>query len=414
MQRLEAGKAKRMLVIAPLSILEPSWGDDIRKFFPTLRFGIAVAPAATRFKAFKGGAEVVIINTDGVKWLADHLDLLYDGFTDLCVDEFTSFKHRSRQRSRALRSIATLFSHKTLLSGTPTPNLLTDLWHPMIVLDGGERLGSSFYRYQTEVCQSRQVGPSPRMIKWEDKPGADTVVMGALKDITIRHKFEDCVDIPAHSQRTIEVTMPPSVMRAYEAMQNDSWLELQGGKVTAVNAAVRAGKLLQILSGSVYSREGKAVLVHNDRYELVMQLVTERDHSVVGFTWQHEKEALLAQAKKHKMEVAVIDGKATAKQRRVAVQDFQAGKLRALLCHPASAAHGLTLTKGRATIWCSATYNSEFFMQMNRRIYRAGQDKPTETIMIAAKDSMEEQVYRTLDSKIDRTHSLLELLTRRQ
>ena len=34
---------KRMLVVAPLSILQASWGDDIEKFQPDLKYSVAYA-----------------------------------------------------------------------------------------------------------------------------------------------------------------------------------------------------------------------------------------------------------------------------------------------------------------------------------------------------------------------------------
>jgi superfamily II DNA or RNA helicase len=173
-----------------------------------------------------------------------------------------------------------------------------------------------------------------------------------------------------------------------------------GGNVSAINKAVRVQKCLQILSGCVYGEEGAKIKVDNSRCELVMELVAERKHSVVAFNWQHEKDGLLAEAKKRKLVVGVIDGKTPQKIREATVRAFQAGDLRAVLCQPAAASHGLTLTRGTTTIWASPTYSSEFFLQLNRRIYRAGQKERTETIRICARDSREEDVYKILEGKI--------------
>jgi SNF2 family DNA or RNA helicase len=97
-------------------------------------------------------------------------------------------------------------------------------------------------------------------------------------------------------------------------------------------------------------------------------------------------------------------------EREKAVALFQAGKLRVIFAHPQSAGHGLTLTKGTATIWVSPTYNAEHFQQFNRRIYRAGQTQRTETICIAAAGTAEEQVYEKLNGKIERMDTLMDLL----
>ena len=54
----------RLLVIAPLSILQASWGDDIEKFQPELTYEVAYA--RNRAKAFDSSADVVLTNHDAV------------------------------------------------------------------------------------------------------------------------------------------------------------------------------------------------------------------------------------------------------------------------------------------------------------------------------------------------------------
>ena len=93
-----------------------------------------------------------------------------------------------------------------------------------------------------------------------------------------------------------------------------------------------------------------------------------------------------------------------------AVKDYQNGFYRAMLAHPASAAHGLTLTRGTTTIWASPTYNLEHWLQGNRRTYRAGQTQRTETISILAKGTIEELVYQRLADKNVKQINILELL----
>ena len=93
------------------------------------------------------------------------------------------------------------------------------------------------------------------------------------------------------------------------------------------------------------------------------------------------------------------------------VDRFQNGHFQVLFAHPQSASHGLTLTKGTSAIWSSPTYNAEHFQQFNRRIYRAGQTRKTETILIAARNTWEESVYDKLNGKLGRMENLLNILT---
>lgn len=403
-------KGDKMLVVAPKSLLEPAWENDIMKFAPHLR--VSVAHAKNREEAFAADADVYITNTDAVVWLAKKPKGFFAKFKFIAVDESTTFKHHTSQRSRALNKIKVHFPVRAIMTGTPNPNSITDVWNQVYFLDDGKRLGNSFYAFRNATCIPRQVGSRKEMVQWEDKPGAEEAVFALLADITIRHRFEDCIDIPPNSHYTLPYKLAPKQMRAYREMAMTQIAALGKDKaVTAINAAAVTTKLLQISSGAVYEHTGKYHLVDTGRYELVMDLVEERKHSLVFFLWEHQRDQLVAEAKKRKIKYALYDTDASDKVRADMIRDYQNGMYQVLLAHPMSAAHGLTLTRGTATIWPSPTYNLEWFTQGNKRIVRNGQTEKTETIVILAPDTLEEKVYAKLTEKNARMVNLLELFT---
>ena len=136
---------ERMLVLCPKSIMQPSWGDDIESFNPNLTYGVY----DTKHKnlAFILGADITIANHDAVKWIAKNPELLTH-FNWLIVDEFTAYKHRTSQRSKALASIRKNFDYRILLSGTPNSNEITDIWHPSLIVNDGELLGTNFFQFR--------------------------------------------------------------------------------------------------------------------------------------------------------------------------------------------------------------------------------------------------------------------------
>ena len=408
-RRKNLGVANRLLVVAPLSILEAAWGDDIKQY-TSLNYVVAHGTREKREAAFNAKAPIVLINHDGAKLIANNLHWV-EGFSDLVIDESTAFKHRTSQRSKAMVKVAQRFKHITLLSGSPNPNGVLDIWHQAYLLDKGARLGSRFFQFRSQVCTPEQVGPRPEHIKWVDKPGAEQTVADSLSDITLRYRFEDCLSIPANKVTYMNVTMPKNVIKAYNDMERDAVLDTAKGQVTAIHAGAKVKKMLQILSGCVYDSNGAVHPVHNDRYDLVMQLVSERKHSLVAFNWQHERNALTTIAGNMGIAYGIIDGSVTAATRTQVVEDFQAGRLQVVFCQPQSASHGLTLTRGTSTIWCSPTYNAEHFQQFNRRIYRAGQTLKTETICIAAKGTKEVEVYERLNGKLLKMEDLLGVFT---
>jgi SNF2 family DNA or RNA helicase len=180
--------------------------------------------------------------------------------------------------------------------------------------------------------------------------------------------------------------------------------------VTAVNAAVLYTKLLQISSGAVYNADNSYTLLDTDRYELILDLAEARPHVIVFFNWQHQKDQLVKEAIKRNLTYGVYDGTTSDTMRRKLVDQFQAGALRILFAHPQSAGHGLTLTKGVATIWSSPTSNVEHYLQGLKRIHRIGQKEKTETIMVLTSNTIDEKVYKSLMAKNTKMSNFLNFL----
>lgn len=403
-------KSKCALVLATKSLLESAWADDIHKFAPHLT--VSVAYAENREAAFATDADVYITNHDAAKWLAKKPKSFFAKFDMLIIDESTAFKHRDSQRSSAVMKIRKYFKVVRLMSGTPNTNGVCDLWHQMLIVDGGKRLGKSFFAFRQALCTPEQVGPSANAIKWHDKPNAEVIVSSLIADVVIRHKFEDCVDIPANHQYSINYHLPKKHMVAYKELEDNSILLLQKSSVTAINGAVLYGKLLQLASGAVYNDEGgyDYSLLDTGRYELVLDLVQERQHSVVFFNWTHQRDELIKLAKARGLTYALIDGTVDSRARTEVVKHYQAGFYDVLFAHPQSAGHGLTLTRGTATIWCSPTHNLEHYLQGLKRIHRIGQTERTETIMLVAPGTIEERVYASLQAKDLKLTTLLNYL----
>ena len=401
-------KGKCALVLASKSLLESAWGDDIRKFAPTLT--TSVAYASNRQAAFDVEADVYITNHDAVKWLAQKPKGWFAKFDTLIADESSAFKHHTAQRSKGLAKIRKFFEYVRLMSGTPNTNGVCDLWHQVFLLDGGKRLGRSFFGFRSAVCVPEQVGPAASMVKWVDKENAEAIVSALISDIVIRHRFEDCVDIPANHQYSVNFHLNKKHMAAYKELEDNSILLLKKSSVTAINGAVLYGKLLQLASGAVYNDDGGYSLIDTERYSLVLDLVQERQHSVVFFHWQHQRDQLIEMASARKIRYALIDGTVSGKKRDEVVKHYQAGFYDVIFAHPQSAGHGLTLTKGTATIWTSPTHNLEHYLQGLKRIHRIGQKEKTETIMVLAPGTIEERVYESLCAKNVKLTTLLDYL----
>jgi SNF2 family DNA or RNA helicase len=399
------------LMVVPKSLIKTAWGNDAAEFVPDMK--VSLCYADKREKYFAEDADIYVTNTDAVVWLVKQKPAFFKRFDTLVIDEITSFKHHTSGRSRAINKIKKYFDYRSGLSGTPNSNTICDVWHPALIIDDGKRLGQSFYAFRSTVCVPEQVGPTAQMVKWVDKDGAEEAVFDLLSDLTIRHKFEDCIDIPPTHKATMMYDLPAKQMKAYREMEATQMMMLQKQgeikAVTAINAAAVTTKLLQIASGAVYESPDNYHIVDTGRYEMIMDLVEERKHPIVAFLWKHQRDELVKEATKRKLKFCVIDGNATDTQRSDMVKAYQAGFYDVMFAHPKTAAHGLTLTKGTSIIWPSPTYDLEWFSQMNKRQARAGQTEKTEIIVVLAPGTIEIKVYEKLLVKNARMGNLLDL-----
>ena len=96
----------------------------------------------------------------------------------------------------------------------------------------------------------------------------------------------------------------------------------------------------------------------------------------------------------------------SAKKGATLKKEWNAGQLPALLVHPASAGHGLNLQAGgHHIVWFCPPWDLELYDQMNRRLWRQGQDaKRVFVYHIVGQDTVDQRATRVLKKK-DRTQA---------
>lgn len=415
----------RCLVTCPSTLMEAAWAEDVKTFFPSLTYSLAYAD--TRFEAFEMDSDIVIMNVDGVKAITERyntrakLRKFLSDFDHLIMDEVDAYKHGTSQRSKAMRKISKEIDYKFGLSATPTPQSVTELWHPMMLLDGGQRLGTAASSFRNAMQVPIQVGPGANHLRWEDKPDANEITMYMLRDIMVRHEFEQVMThIPPNHRETKKITLPNKLMRQYTELANQMVADLgDGSRISVTHASSLRAKLLQLCSGAIYSPgddegEGDYVMLDPYRYQLIADLVSEVDHSVTFFCWRHQRDEMAKHLTKRGITFAVIDGSTPQRDRPQIVADYQAGKYQTLLVHYKTGAHGLTLTRGTRAFIVSPIYEPNYFKQTIHRIYRGGQTEVTNTVLICARDTVEELVYERLNAGTLRMQDFLSLVVANQ
>ena len=157
-------------------------------------------------------------------------------------------------------------------------NSILDLWHPVLLVDDGEHL-INLFAYRNQVCTPKFNGFAN---EWIDKPGIEEAVAEKLSDITIRYKLEDCVIYHLISFTVLHTFLLKS-NRCTKPLLKRVSCTLKQVRLMLYTREFWVKKLPQLISGGVYDDEGQTQYFHQERYNLVIDLIKERKHCIVAF-----------------------------------------------------------------------------------------------------------------------------------
>lgn len=393
---LDSGEVKKVLVVAPLRVAEETWPEEIRtwEFSRELTFRVVTGTPDQRVAALKTPAQITIVNRENLRWLLKGIGLSRWNFDMIVYDEGSRLKRgvlatNPKPNSKGetpdprmtelgcLHRVHRKTKKMVVLSGTPSPNGLIDLYGPIFAIDQGSRLGSSMsafkLRFFREDRYTNKVTPLP---------GSQEAIMERLDGVFFSLREEDYLDLPPLVIRDHKVKLPKKAMDKYHEMEREMALDLKTSRGTeetieAVNNGVLTQKLLQIANGSVYTGSiwdemiedwlpKESIKVHDKKLDVLDSIVEEAAGRpiLVAYSFKFDKDAILK-----RFPQARVFG-----ERRSDKRDWDEGKIPILVTHPASAGHGLNFQKSsNIAVWYGLTWSLELYQQFVKRLHRSGQ-----------------------------------------
>ena len=391
-------EVNRVLVVAPLRVANSVWKQEVDKWshLSDLRVSVCTGSARDRAAALKVTADVYVINRENIPWLVEHYGKKWP-FDMVVIDESSSFKNATSKRFKALRKVLPAIDRVVLLTGTPSPNGLIDLWAQMYLLDYGERLGRTLTAFRQRFFDQGYMGWT-----YELREGSAEKIHALISDKVIHMSAEDYLDMPERIDVVREVDLPPKVLAEYKVFENTMFLEIDEDEIEALTAGVLANKLMQYASGAVYTNDkGAWAEVHKEKLDALAEIIEDNtgENILVAYNFKSDLERLL----KKFPNARVLD------KEQSTIDAWNAGNIPLLLAHPASAGHGLNLQRGGALcVWFSLNWSLELYQQFNARLYRQGQDRPVRVVHIVCNGTIDRRVVKVLNEK-DATQS--DLLT---
>lgn len=398
--------ANRVLIIAPKNVAKLVWPSEISKWQQTreLKVAVALGTPKQRISALRSAADVVCINRENVTWMIRELDGELP-FDLVVIDESSSFKNHDSKRFKSLRGAIQKVPRVILLTGTPAPRNYENLWSQLFLLDGGERLGKNITTFRARYMMQNFSG-----FGYQLRAGAKAVIDERISDLCLSFRGEDFADMPPISYEDVVFELPEKVQASYKDFERDRVAELESGDtIVALSAASIFGKLLQYTNGAVYKEDenGNRVFeeIHDAKIQELKRLIEAANgqNVVVAYTFRHDIERI-----KH----ALSEYSPRELKSEQDYADWNAGKIRVLLGHPASMGHGLNLQQGgHIAIWFGLPLDLELYLQFNARLPRPGQEHPVVIHHLIARKTADERAYALLKSKNVTQKSLMEALS---
>jgi len=386
------GAVRRVLVVCPLSIMDVAWRADLFRTTMHRRVDIAHGNAKKRKAVINSDAEIVITNYDTVSNSLE--DLMYGGFDLIVADECSLLKTATTKRWKCFRQLVGPSTWLWMMTGTPAAQSPLDAYGlaKLVNPDGVPKFFSAF-----RDLVMTQLTP----FKWVPKATSKDVVFAALQP-AIRFTKEECLDLPPMIYVKRRVEMTPQQNKFYNEMKKKLMIEAAGEQITAANAAVKLGRLIQIACGAVYTDDGDTVEFDiTTRYKVLQEIVAETTNKVLIFApYRHVIQQLHRQLNEDGVPTEIINGDVSATKRADIFKAFQTeDSPRVLVIQPQAASHGVTLTAADTVVWWGPTPSVETYQQANARVHRPGQKSKCTVFQLFGSDA-EVHMYSLLDRNL--------------
>lgn len=381
---LSIGEIKRALIIAPLSTLTRTWVDEFFNVDPSITVTKLHGPKTKRIELAANGAQVHVINYEGISVI--HNEIKANNYDCVVIDEVTSYSNHESKRWKEAYNLFKDTKYVWGLTGTPIlRGVIAAYGQAALVVPHNVKF-RSFWEFRNSV--QRKIND----FLWVDRPEAHDIAFSMLRP-AISIKKKDCIDLPSMVHVYREVELDKGQKAFYVKLKEESLVKDELMQVTAVNAAVLAGKLIQVATGCIYDDDGRALEFDvsgriNETIDFIQKARNEastadKGKTIVFAPFKHtaalirkklSESKIIVDGKERKIKAEIIDGDVSAKRRDDIFGRFKEdNSLDVIVAIPQTMSHGLTLTNASCIVWFGPCTSAETYAQACNRIDRPGQ-----------------------------------------
>ena len=404
----KAGKIKRVVIVAPLSILSV-WSEELDKF-AAYDYSVVILKGTGKKKqeqleSFKGvGLQIVIVNYESA-WRLEK-ELIHWNPDLVIADEAHKMKEARTSQSKGMHAIGAHATYRLLLTGTLITNKEIDVFSQDKFVEP-RIFGSSFFQFRNRYFDMGGYGGHIPIFK---KSMRDDFLK-RMHCIAYRVTKAECLDLPAITEEIRKVELEPKAQKIYDQLEKDSYTELSNSEVSAVNVLTKLLRLSQVTGGHLTDDEGDTNSVSTAKIEalsdIIDSVVEEGRKLVIMARFVPELNDIQKLLEKKKVGYAVIRG--GIKDRDEQIRRFQEdADCQVFVGQIAAAGLGITLTAASTMVFYSLDYSMSNFEQAKARIHRVSQTENCHYVYLIAKGTVDAKVLKALRNKVDLAKMLVD------
>lgn len=419
---MAAPRKPRTLLISTKNVIETAWLEQINRWYPgKISYGFITGdiPEDKRLEIIQQNYDIFGMNTNMIDWYISHTtpvksktylknhqvklhyrtEDLTKRFDLLIVDEVSLFKNSQSLRFKALKSWCHLVPNVMLLSATPTPKNIEDIWSEIYLLDGGQRLGKTITEFRENYAIA--VPLSNGQNRYEYSIDATNEVLNLIKDISTSIPAPAAPLFPEPIIKKLLIKPDATTEEQLRRFKSDFILQLSNGQnLIAFSKTQLINKIGQIASGNVYNQDTVVHLNDLKFRALQYKLQQMKGPVLITYTYLFDKNLLLT-----------LPG-ARLLSKPQDFEDWNQNKIPIGILSPFSAAHGLNLQDSDCEniIWFSPIWDTEKWIQTNARICRRGQKHVVTVWVLLLKESYDDYAFELCQEKFKAQYNNLQKL----
>lgn len=361
----------------------------------------------------------------------------------MVVDESTTIKTPSAERTKAVVKLGRLAKFRRILTGMPITNSPLDIYGQFDFLASGLVGFTNWYSFRARYAVLKPVVFGGRSVQAVVGYRNLDELQKKVADFSFRVTKEDCLDLPAKIYEYRAVEMSATQRRVYDSVLENATAQLSATEhVTATAVITQILRLHQIACGFTVTELGDIHELSDTRTDALMDILAETSGKVIIWASYRHCVSKIVEAIRTKKDPAtgqplfgpssVVEyhGGVPQDARAAAILRFQGGlagpgeaqlKMARELGHDvklgdkvphdprcrffvgtqATGGMGITLTEASTVVYHSNSHSLEHRVQSEDRAHRIGQTRSVTYIDLVCQDTVDSKIIKALRRKID-------------